>query len=276
MLIQKQLKVSPLGRFRGALLLLLLVAFTTVNAQDCLFDNKPIQNLVQDYANVMSDGEEQQLRQALLDFEDSTSIQILVVTVQHLCNMDKAQFTYTLGQKWGVGDKEFNNGIVVMVKPKEFDGKGEVFIATGYGVEGVLPDAIAKRIIENEMIPYFKQKDYYGGIANAATTVMEITGGEYSADEYKNKLGINSIFPFLGVIFIFIIIMGMKASSTRKYAATNNMGFWAAWSLMNASSRSHGGSFGDFGSGGGSFGGGGGFGGFGGGSFGGGGAGGSW
>lgn len=251
-------------------ILLLLTAFINVNAQDCLFDNKPIQNLVQDYANVMSDGEEQQLRQALIDFEDSTSTQILVVTVQHLCNMDKAQFTYMLGQKWGVGDKEFNNGIVIMVKPKEFDGKGEVFIATGYGVEGVLPDAIAKRIIENEMIPHFKQKDYYGGIAAAAVTTMEITGGEYSADEYAKSSGLKSLLPFLGVIFIFIIIMGMKASSTRKYATTNNMGFWAAWALMNASSRNHGGSYGGFSSGGGSFGG------FGGGSFGGGGAGGSW
>jgi uncharacterized protein len=251
-------------------ILLLLVAFTTVNAQDCLLEKAPVQNLVQDYADVMTDAEEQSLRQALLAFEDSTSTQILVVTVTDLCGYDKFQFTHTLAEKWSVGSDGKDNGIVIMVKPKEIDGRGETNIQVGYGLEGVLPDAIAKRVIENEMIPYFKQKNYFGGIANAATTVMQITAGEYSADEYSKAAGKKSMFPFLGVIVIFIIIMIMKAGKTRQYASTNNLGFWAAFSLMNASSRSHGGSFGDFGSGGGSFGG------FGGGSFGGGGAGGSW
>ncbi len=253
-----------------SIIVLLLAGFASANAQDCLLDQKPIQNLVQDYADVMSDDEEQRLRRALMVFDDSTSTQILVVTVTDLCGYDKAAFTYTLGEKWGVGTDGKDNGIVIMVKPKEIDGRGEVFIAPGYGIEGVLPDAIAKRIVENEMIPYFKQKDYFGGIANAATTVMEITGGEYSADEYSKSTGAKSMLPFLGVIFLFIIMMVKKGSQTRRYASTNNLGFWAALSLMNASSRSHGGSFGDFGSGGGSFGG------FGGGSFGGGGAGGSW
>jgi len=247
-----------------------LLGISNLMGQDCLLEQKPVQDLVQDYAGVLTDGEEQGLRQALVAFNDSVSNQILIVTVTDLCGYDKAEFTYTLGEKWGVGQDGKDNGIVIMVKPKEIDGRGEVFIAPGYGLEGVLPDAIAKRIVENEMIPYFKQKDYYGGIASAATTVMEITGGEYSADEYAKSAGVKSMLPFLGVIFIFILIMIIKARKTKQYAHTNGMGFWAAWALMNASSRSHGGSFGNFGSGSG------GFGGFGGGSFGGGGAGGSW
>jgi len=251
-------------------ILLISLAFTTVNAQDCLLDQKPVQDLVQDYAGIFSDQQEKGLRQALMTFNDTTSTQILVVTVTDLCNYDKAEFTYTLGEKWGVGQKGKNNGIVIMVKPKEIDGRGEVFIAPGYGLEGVLPDAIAKRIVENEMIPHFKQKDYYGGVESAVVTIMSITSGEFSADEYAKGAGAKSMLPFLGVILIFIIIMALKAKQTRTYASTNNMGFWAAWALMNASSRSHGGSYGGFSSGGGSFGG------FGGGSFGGGGAGGSW
>ena len=251
-------------------ILLLLAVFTTANAQECLLDKKPVQDLVQDYANILTDAEEQGLRQALIAFNDSVSNQILIVTVTDLCGYDKSSFTYTLGEKWGVGQDGKDNGIVIMIKPKEIDGRGEVFIAPGYGLEGVLPDAIAKRIVENEMIPYFKKKDYYGGIANAVTTVMEITGGEYSADEYAKSSGLKGLLPFLG-IFIFIIVMLItRAKSARSYASTNNMGFWAALAVMNASSRSHGGSFGGFSSGGGSFGG------FGGGSFGGGGAGGSW
>jgi uncharacterized protein len=251
-------------------ILLLLVAFTTVNAQDCLLEKSPVQDLVQDYAGIMSDSEEQGLRQALIAFNDTASTQILVVTVTDLCGYEKSEFTYTLGEKWGVGQDGKDNGVVIMVKPKEIDGRGEVFIAPGYGLEGVLPDAIAKRIVENEMIPYFKKKDYYGGIESAVSTVMSITSGEFSADDYGQKANIKNILPFIFVIGMFIFIMIMKARKTRQYASTNNLGFWAAWGIMNATNRSHGGSFGNFGSGGG------GFGGFGGGSFGGGGAGGSW
>ena len=252
-----------------SILLLLLVAFTSINGQDCLLDQKPVQDLVQDYAGILSDAEEQRLRHALQIFEDSTSTQIVVVTVTDLCGFDKAEFSYNLFTKLGIGASGKNNGVLIMLKPKKLGGRGEVFIETGYGMEGVLPDAIAKRIVENEMVPDFKQKDYFRGVAKAATTVMEITAGEYSADEYAKGGGAKSILPFLGVLFIFIIMI-KKGSQTRQYASTNNLGFWAALSLMNASSRSHGGSFNDFGSGGGSFGG------FGGGLSGGGGAGGSW
>lgn len=251
-------------------IILLITIFNSVNAQDCLLDKKPVQNLIQDYAEVLSDLEEQNLRQALIAFNDSTSTQVLIVTVNDLCGYDKAEFTYTLGQKWGIGQKGKDNGIVLMVKPHGGKGQRHAFIATGYGLEGVLPDAIAKRIVEKEMIPHFKQQDFYGGIASAANTIMEITSGEYSAEEYAKKSNRKSFIPFLGVIFIIIIIMVTKARRTSRYASTNNMGFWAAWALMNASNRSHGGSYGGFSSGSG------GFGGFGGGSFGGGGAGGSW
>ena len=248
---------------------LLLIGFATVNAQNCLLEQEVVQDLVQDYAGVLSPQQEQNLRNALLAFEDSTSTQILLVTVTNLCGYDKAEFTYTLGEKWGVGQKGKDNGVVIMVKPKEIDGRGEAFIATGYGIEGVLPDAIAKRIVEQEMIPYFKQKDYFGGIASAAQTVMSITSGEFSAEEYS-KTSLKDFLPFLLFLGIFIFIIIVKANRTRRYAETNNLGFWAAWALMSGSGRSHGGFFDSFSSGGGSFGG------FGGGSFGGGGAGGSW
>lgn len=248
-----------------------LLLALTVNAQeDCLLEQKPVQDLVQDYAGVLTESEEEGLRHALIAFDDSTSTQVLIVTVTSLCGYDKASFTYELGEKWGVGNAQFDNGIVIMVKPKEIDGRGETFIATGYGLEGVLPDAIAKRIVEYEMIPHFKEKDYYSGIEAAAVTIMEITSGEYSADEYSKSNAWKAILPFIFVIVVFIVIIALKVGQTRRYAHTNGMTFWAAWSLMNATRSSHGGSWGNFSSGGGSFGG------FGGGSFGGGGAGGSW
>lgn len=238
--------------------------------QDCLLEKKPVKDLVQDYANVLSDAEEQSLRNALISFNDTTSTQILIVTVTNLCGYDKAEFTYSLGEKWGVGQKGKDNGVVIMVKPKEIDGKGEVFIAPGYGLEGVLPDAIAKRITDNEMIPAFKQKEYYQGIAKAATIVMEITSGEYSAEEYAKIDWLKVLLPFLFIILVFVIVIASNVKKAKEYSIGHNVPFWTAFMLMSNSGRSHGGSFGNFSSGGGSFGG------FGGGSFGGGGAGGSW
>lgn len=251
-------------------IIVLIVSTLSLNAQDCLLDQPAVQDLVQDYAGVLSDSEEKELRRALIEFNDTVSTQILVVTVTDLCGYDKASFTYTLGENWGVGQKGKDNGVVIMVKPKEIDGRGEVFIAPGYGLEGVLPDAIAKRIVENEMIPQFKNKDYYGGIVSAAITIMEISAGEYSADDYAKGAGIKTVIPFFLVLLVFIFIFIMKMRQTRRYASSNGLGFWAAWSLLNAANRRHSGSWGNFNSGGGSFGG------FGGGSFGGGGAGGSW
>ena len=251
-------------------LLSILISIQTINAQDCLLDKPPVQDLVQDYAGILSDAEEQTLRQTLIAFNDTVSNQLLIVTVTDLCGYDKANFTYTLGEKWGVGKKGKNNGVVIMVKPKEIDGKGETFIAPGYGLEGVLPDAIAKRIVENEMIPRFKDKDYYGGISSAVSTVMSITSGEFTADDYAKNDKLKNFLPFILVIGIIIFLLLVKATKAKKYASTNHLGFWAAMAMMNASSGSHGGSFGSFSSGSGSFGG------FGGGSFGGGGAGGSW
>ena len=235
-----------------------------------MLDQEPVQDLVQDYADVLSDSEEQSLRTMLQQYTDTTSNQVLVVTVNDLCGYDKASFTYGLGEKWGVGQEGKNNGVVIMVKP--FGGKGDrhAFIAPGYGLEGALPDAIAKRIVENEMIPAFKKERFADGIFAAASTVMEITAGEYSADQYAKKANWKKVIPFAIGIVIFILIITMKARQTRKYAFDNGLGFWAAWSIMNAASRRHSGSWNNFSSGGG------GFGGFGGGSFGGGGAGGSW
>ncbi|MEI4426640.1 TPM domain-containing protein, partial [Streptococcus agalactiae] len=81
----------------------------------------------------------QQLELKLSDFANKTSNQIAVVVVPELYGMDKAQLAYQIGQDWGVGQKKFNNGLIILIKPKTEDSRGEVFIAPGYGLEGVLP-----------------------------------------------------------------------------------------------------------------------------------------
>lgn len=251
--------------------------------QTCLLETPaPTRVQVVDRADILTPGQENDLNSRLAQFNKATSTQLLIVTVNDLCGYDKSEFTYTLGEKWGVGQKGKDNGVVIMVKPHGQQGNRHAFIATGYGVEGVVPDALAHRIVQQEMIPRFKQGDFYGGISAAAETVMGLTKGEFTADQYaqQSKGRPKNWIPFVVFFLIILVVFGSRISRTRRYATDNNLGFWAAWLLLSQSGRRHGGYYDDFRSGGGGFGGfgggGGGFGGFGGGGFGGGGAGGSW
>lgn len=259
---------------------LILICFLFLNdgtyimAQDnCLPSSQ--NRLVNDYIGQLSTSEVNNLEGKLVNYANATSTQIAIVIVDDLCGYDKADYTYTLAEKWRVGQKGSDNGIMIMVKPTGGTGQRHTFIAVGYGLEGVIPDATAKRIVEREMIPRFKSGDIYGGLEAATNTLMRLASGEFSAEEYNKKDTEGSWIP---LILFFIIVFGMlfaKVGSTRRYARRNNIGFWTAIWLLGSTSRSRGGSYGGFRSGSGGFGGGG-FGGFGGGSFGGGGAGGSW
>ncbi len=261
------------------ILLIVLFAFTlgnVANAQEDCFPKKP-QTLVNDYINVLSAQQRNALENKLVQFNNATTTQIAVVIVDDLCGYDKADYTTRLGEKWGVGQKGSDNGIMIMVKP--VGGKGQRFthIAVGYGLEGVIPDAIGKRIVENEMMPSFKNNDIYGGLDKATNVIMQLSVGEFSAKEYEAKTAgaprWMSIIPFIIFIGIFLLL---RVKGARSYSSTNNVGFWVALMMMSSASRSHGGSYNSFSSGSGGFGGGGFGGGFGGGGFGGGGAGGSW
>jgi uncharacterized protein len=240
--------------------------------------------LVNDFAGLLSPGEAQQLETSLESFARETSNQIALVIVEDLDGLDKASYAFELGEKWGVGQKGFDNGIVFLIKPKIGNQKGDVFIAVGYGLEGAIPDITAKRIVDNEVIPYFRNEQYLEGIQAGLAVLSNLARGEFSAADYNTE---PQPSPWSGLIVfvIFIVIIGIsvlsQVKSTRKYALSNSIPFWVAWSILNSTRTSHKGSFGSFSSGRGSFGGfsGGrssGFGGFGGGSFGGGGAGGSW
>lgn len=229
--------------------------------------------LVNDFAGVMTAEQVQQIENALVKFSTETSTQIAVVTVSTLDGSDAANYAFQLGEKWGIGQKGKNNGVLILVKPKYGKDRGHAFIATGYGLEGAVPDAIANRIVDLEMIPHFRQNDYYGGIASAVTVIMQLTRGEFTADEYAKKKSFPVGLIVIIVLVVLFFVLGNKSkSSTRHYSSRgSDLPLWMLLGGMAAgSSRSRGGSFGSFSSGSG------GFGGFGGGGFGGGGAGGSW
>ena len=224
---------------------------------------------VNDFAGIFSASDAEYMNRVLVSFADSTSNRIVVVTVNDLGGMDPAMFAYEIGERWGVGSEKFDNGIVVLVKPKTSSSSGQVYIAVGYGLEGAIPDAIAKRIVENEMIPRFRENDYTGGVAAALNVLMRLSAGEISYKEYEESVSDGAGgFVALGFIILFIIVLviARRNGPTNIGHGGSSVADAIFWSSILGGGRSHGGGF----SGGGFSGG------FGGGSFGGGGAGGSW
>lgn len=252
---------------------LLFALIFNVKANDC-FPKKSDQKLVYDQINALSASEYSEINNYLIDVSNNTSNQIVIVLVDDLCGMDKAMYATDLGHEWGVGRDGKDNGIVILVKPTGEKGTRGAFIAVGYGLEGIIPDATAKMIVENEMIPNFKQGKIAAGLVAGLNVIVPLAKQEFDYVAYDNsakkqKKG----FPY-AILLVILFVIIFKVMGARSYARDNGISLWSAFmlgSLMNSrggSGRS--GGFGDFTSGGG------GFGGFGGGGFGGGGAGGDW
>ena len=266
-----------MSRYKKLLFLPVFIICTiTLAAQD--IPERPVPpRLVNDYAGVLSTDEATRLEQKLVSFNDSTSTQVVLVIVKSLNGYDENDFTQRLGQKWGVGQKGRNNGVVILVKPKYPNEKGEASIQTGYGLEGVLPDITCKQIVDNEMIPKFAQGDYYGGVSAGIAVVMSITKGEFTAGQYSKRARQGQQKPYgilVPIIILMVVVFWIRMNRGGTHSVGKNIPFWTSLFLLGSMGRGGSGSWGNFQSGGG--GGGGGFGGFGGGGFGGGGAGGSW
>lgn len=266
-----------LRRFAAAIFF--VISFS-VSAQD--IPSRPVPpRLVNDFANVLSAKQEQILENKLVRFNDTTSTQICVVTIDDLGGTTVADFAYQIGEKWGVGHKE-NNGAVILIKPKKGNESGGVTIQTGYGLEPFVTDAVSKRIIEQVMIPSFKENDYYTAIDKATDVIIGLVSGQFSADDYNSGEDISGIAALIIILIIIAFVVILFGMGNRNNGGTmSNRGddslwktlFWASLFFNNHSRNS---SWGGFSGGSGGFGGGGGFGGFGGGHFGGGGASGSW
>ncbi len=257
------------------LVLLLPVAFMTVAQTLPARPDPP--RLVNDFAGVLSDSEVQSLENKLVAFNDTTSNQIAVVIVDDLQGYDRSEYAYKVAKEWGVGQGDFNNGLLVLVKTKTEASSGQIFIATGYGLEGAIPDIAAAEIIDREILPRFRGNDYYGGLDAGTDVLMALAAGEYTYGSYAGgemSPAIPGIIFFIIVIMIIVIVSaGSSNNKHLRKGGSSNLPLWLLLSMMGGG-RSHGGSWGGFSGGSGS--GGGGFGGFGGGGFGGGGAGGSW
>ena len=135
--------------------------------------------LVNDYIGLLSPTETERLERKLKNYFDSTSTQIAVVIEASLDGDNAADYAYSIGRAWGVGEKGKNNGVLIFVSRDD----RKVFIATGYGVEGFLPDATAKDIVDNIIRPAFKKQQYFQGLDGATDAILGKGKGEFTRDK---------------------------------------------------------------------------------------------
>lgn len=225
---------------------------------------------VNDYAGVLDSAQKEQLETLLQDVENKTSSQVVLLTVNSLEGDALEDFSIRVVENWKIGQKEFNNGVLVLLAMAE----KKIRIEVGYGLESIITDMKSGYIIRELILPYFKKGDYYGGLNRGLTAVtgliskdFEIKPEQLARYQKESKRGKGVHIPFTFIIFIIIVILNMVKSGTRGGRFGRGGGIFYG-----------GGGFGSGGFGGGGFSGGGGGGGFsgGGGSFGGGGSSGSW
>ena len=140
---------------------------------------------VNDFAGVFDSRKAMELEEYLATFSDTTTNQVVVVTIADLEDYEPADYAQRLGQKWGVGSAQNDNGVIILVKPRNEFGGGAVEISTGYGAEGVLTDARCGQIIDKEMMPYLQQGDYFEACNAGARACCRLLLGEYH-DNWDN------------------------------------------------------------------------------------------
>ncbi|MSU71881.1 MAG: TPM domain-containing protein [Opitutus sp.] len=211
----------------------------------------PPQNHFNDYARLVRPATATQLNRELAEFERTTSNQIVVAIYPRLESKSSVEdYAVRVAQSWRVGQKDRKNGAVLFF----FQESHDIRIVTGYGLEGVLPDALCKRIIENEISPRFRTGDFDGGVTGGVHALLAAARGEYrgtgrTAREGTggaNQDGVGGLLMF--VIVAIIVIGALKSSSNRGRVVYGRDGCRTIWG---------GGGGGSFSGGGGSFGGGG-------------------
>ena len=189
--------ISHMGR-RIIPILLILISFVGYAKQVPKAPRN--ERWVQDYGNVLDRNQEIYLLRKLKAYYDSTSTEIAIVTESSLEGDNIFDYSHRLAQTWGIGGKENSNGILIYVAVND----RKMRIQVGYGLEGAVPDAYAKRIIERVLKPRFRENQYGKGFDEATSVLIEMASGEYKASKTK-KEGI----PLWVIILIIIILVAI-------------------------------------------------------------------
>ncbi len=232
------------------------------------------QTSVYDYVKLLSNGQKSLLKDKLVKYADTTSTQIVIAIIKTTKGEDISYLATNWAHKWGVGQKGKDNGIFILLANDD----RKITIRTGYGTEHLLTDYTSRQIIERDILPFFKQGNFYGGLNNGVNSIIKVMQGEYKGTRKSNTSFDPGIIIFIVILIIFFIIISGKNRGNRGGGRRRrNFDSRDIFDTIILSNSGRGGGFGggfgggDFGGSSGGFGGG-----FGGGGFGGGGATGDW
>lgn len=215
---------------------------------------------VNDYAGVLNSSQKEQLETFLQDAENKTSSQVVLLTINSLEGEALEDYSMQVVENWKVGQKEFNNGILVLVAVAE----KKIRIEVGYGLESIITDMKSGYIIREIILPYFKKGDYYGGLNQGLTALtgliskeFEISPEQLAKYQKASKRGGGIHIPFSLIIFIIIVILNIVKSGSRGGRFGRGGGIFYGGGGFGGGGFTIGGGGGGFSGGGGSFGGGG-------------------
>jgi uncharacterized protein len=268
--IRKNVKITSAAHLSKLLSITILIyLFAGLASLTHALDVPPLRGRVNDYAGVMSQEQVQSLEARLAQFDQETGHQVAVLTIPTLDGEDMEGFSIRVAESWKIGKKGFDNGVILVVAVKDRRLRLEV----GYGLEGVLPDAIAKQITSNYIVPRFRSQDYAGGIIAGIDAVLRVIKNEPLPESARKKGG--SQGPNLSGTAMLVItlalfgLMAFAAASRRRNQMWATRGrhypaiFWGGGGFGGGGYSGGGGFFGggsdsgSFSGGGGTFGGGG-------------------
>jgi uncharacterized protein len=186
----------------------------------------PPKQHVNDFAAILNAQQKQDLEVMVSDLEKQTSNQVLIAIFPALDDESLEDYTNRLFEKWGVGQKSQNNGVLITVFLKE----KKVRIEVGYGLEPQLTDAISSRIIRNEIVPAFQQNRYYDGLRAAVIAIQKVIAGEYQpvaapGQEKQRETPPVQLFIFV-LVLLYIIYRSRNSSTTYRGRRRNGSGWW--------------------------------------------------
>ncbi len=212
--------------------LLILLAFTSQAVAAPTFP--PLSGRVVDNANLLDAATKASLVSMLTQHETDTSNQLVVVTLTTLQGYDIADYGYQLGRHWGIGQKEKDNGVLLIVAPNE----RKVRIEVGYGLEGTLTDKLSHDIIQEQILPYFKKGDYPAGVVHGTKAILSVLNGNYTPKKTvikKEEISSNFAGFFMFVLFLVAMLsqyFGKHTSRTRQIFSAVTSGTAAIITLL--------------------------------------------
>ncbi|MCD6177640.1 MAG: TPM domain-containing protein [Candidatus Cloacimonetes bacterium] len=242
---------------------IILISILFVFSASALFslDIPKLKGAVNDYANIINSKDEEKLEALLRDVEAKTSSQVALLTISSLQGENLEDYSLRVAQEWKLGQKEFDNGVLLLVAFNE----KKIRIEVGYGLEAIITDSKSGYIIRNYIVPDFKQGNYTVGIANGllaisglVTKEFEITDEQLAKYNQQQKAGKLKQIPFGLIVFLFMFIFGGLGRGRRRGGLFTALFLGSMLGGGRSGNNSgFGGGFGGFSGGGGSFGGGG-------------------